>query len=565
MSSWIEPQYESHPNPPYLHPLDVPDGGMRGADHPPSLPTSYSYTPRPSPNSSRQTYSSGLYGPRPQPSHAEPIQGLPTPGMAPPAMAELEEADDEYMEVEPMADSGPIYRSDYDDEPRLQKKRTFVGGFIRSLKKLPRVVRRGFTTDQREVLTPPGLAYYQSPYRSPYIDDTAPYVDDAEPQETEETEAAPPYDAPSDHVEGDWGYTDAISMPAEFRSSTSPSLTPSQNLRAPRSESQLTYDSLTNPPARHVSQHGSLHHSQRSSPRRTVRNPDPPSPTEGSGTVNANSPRFEQPPLEPELEPSPTTSHLSQLTPARRPTVTVQSPTGSPIYIPHSDDYAGMDMDSPIEHSPEPEEPSQFTRIAKFFRDLNNLPWVSRNVTVDFDPTDAERERYEHAQGSGKSWYTGHLQDLDLTGGDSSRRRLTAPSGHSLGHAPGSSATLAPFHGSGSVSSNEGASAHLPAAPIPPSYPYPVQTLALPPHPFYLYPYTTIPQQQQQQQQEQEQEQKQQPLERAPEQLSPQSSGNSDVPRQPFLYVVAMPPGYMPGPVDPSRPMQFGPPYTSHV
>src|SRR5712691_2962848 len=95
MSSWAEPQYESHPNQPYLHHLDVPDGSMREAEHPPSLLTSYSYTPRPSPNSSRQTYSSGLYGPRPQPSHPEPIQGLPTPAMVPPAMSDLEEEPDD--------------------------------------------------------------------------------------------------------------------------------------------------------------------------------------------------------------------------------------------------------------------------------------------------------------------------------------------------------------------------------------------------------------------------------------------------------------------------------------
>jgi hypothetical protein len=523
---------------------------MPGAEHPPSMLTSYSYTPRPSPNSSRQTYSSGLYGPRPQPPHPEPIQGLPTPAMASRAMTELEEADDEYMEVEPVADSGvQIYRSDYDDEPRSQGRRRFVGGFIRGLKKIPRAMRRGFSPEKREVLTPPGLAYHQSPYRSPYIDDA----------ETQEPEAAPPYDAPSsEYVESDFRYTDGINMPAEFEPSRSPSRTPSHSLRAPRSESQLTYQSLTNPPARHVSQHGSLHHTPRSTPPRTVRNPDPPSSTEGSGTALANSPRLEQ--YQPGLEPdtSPRTTYLSPLAPARRPTVTVQSPTGSPIYIdpPLSDDYANMAMDSPVEHSPEPPEPSQLSRIANFFRNLNGLPWVSPNVTVDFDPTDTERAHYAHAQGPGKSWYTGQLRDLDLLGGGGlSTRRLTAPSGHSLGPAPGSSATLAPIHGSGSASSSEGPSAHLPAAPTLPSYPYPVHTLALPPHPFYLYPYPAMPPPPQQQQQQQ-----QPPLARVPEQVSPQSSGNSDVPRQPYLYVVAMPPamppGYMPGPVDPSRQMQ---------
>src|SRR6266403_4959 len=560
MNSGAEPQYESHPNLPlpYLHPLDVPDASIREAEHPPSMPTSYSYTPRPSPNSSRQTYSSGLYGPRPQPSHPEPIQGLPTPAMVPQALTDLEEEDDdEYMEVEPMPDSGvPIYRSEFDDESRGQGRRRFVGGFIRGLRKIPKAMRRGFSPNKRELPTPPGLAYHGSPYDSPYIDDIEPH----------ESEAAPPYDAPSDHVEGDLRYTDGINMPAEFGSSASPSLTAS-HIHAPRSESQLTYQSLTNPPARHISQHGSLHHTQRSSPPRTVRNPDPPSPTDDSGTANANSPPFEQPPLEMEPAPASRTLHLSPLAPARRPTVTVQSPTGSPVYFdpPPTEDYAGMDMDSLAGESPEPSMPTQLSRIARFFRDLRDLPWISPNVTVDFDPADAERARYAHARGPGKSWYTGHLQDLDLLAGGSNTRRLTAPTGHPLGPAPGSSATLAPIHGYGSASnSSEGASAHLPTAPALPPYPYPVQTLALPPHPFYFYPYPAMQPLQQQQQQQQQQP----PMTvgaGAPEQVSPQLSGNSDVPKQPFLYVVAMPPGpgYPPGPMDPTRPMQppFGVPY----
>jgi hypothetical protein len=116
---------------------------------------------------------------------------------------------------------------------------------------------------------------------------------------------------------------------------------------------------------------------------------------------------------------------------------------------------------SPV--TPEPSVPTQMSRIAGFFRDLRNMPWISPHVTVDFDPADGERARYAHTQGTGRSWYTGHLQDSDLLAGDS--RRLTTPSGHAFGPAPGSSATLTPSHGSGSASnSSEGASTHLPTA-----------------------------------------------------------------------------------------------------
>ena len=81
--------------------------------------------------------------------------------MVPRAMSDLEEeeADDEYMEVEPMADTGvPLYSSQFDDEPRVQGGRRFVGGFIRGLKKIPGAMKRGFSPHKRELPTPPGLA-----------------------------------------------------------------------------------------------------------------------------------------------------------------------------------------------------------------------------------------------------------------------------------------------------------------------------------------------------------------------------------------------------------------------
>jgi hypothetical protein len=602
MSSWIEPaHYDSHLNVPYPYPMDYPESSMHGAEHPPSLYTGPTYTPRHSPSNSRPPYNAGFYGPRPQPGLADTLQGIPTSAMAAlaPAMTEVEEVDDEYMEVEPVTDvDGPMLPSEYDDETTPSNgKRRFVGGFIRRLRSIPRAVKRGLKMDKREVLTPPGLTYHQSPgpYRSPYMLD----------EQLQELENAPPYDAPSEPVDSESRYVDTINTPAEFRSSDTPSRAPSHTIRAPRSESQLTYQSVINPPARHVSQHGSLHHhDQRSSPPRIVRNPDPPSPTEESGTARGHSSLppsqhlslQQQQQFQPEVESvsESRTPHPSPLEPTRRPTVTVQSPTASPVYYGprRSTDYAGMDMDMDMEshiggasqHSDSAPTTSQFARMVRFFRDLNDLPWVAPNVTVDFDPTDAERARSAHTRGPGKSWYTGHLEDLDILGGGGSTRSprgLVPPSAHPFVRAPGSSTTLAPPHGSGSASSSEGASAnHLPSAPAPQMYQYPVPTLALPPQPFYLYPYPTLqpPLQQPpkpQQSQSQLQQQPQQPQQ--PEQVSPQLSGQSDIVQrqQPYLFMVAMsppaaiPPGsYMPGPVDPSQtPMQppFTPPFTSPV
>lgn len=577
MSSWIETQYDPRPNPPYHYLADHPDGSFREADHTPSMQTVYSATPHHSHNSSRQTYNSGLYGPRPQPPPVDPIQGLPTPTMGPRAMTELEEADAETMELNlnPGIDQEPIYDSEFDDAPRSHGTRRFVGGFMRGLRKIPRAMKRGFLPQRQGVSqSPPSLAYHhQSPYHSPY----APNNLNAG---TRDQAGNPPYYAAAERAEGDLRYSEDANVTPELTSSVGPSRSMSHSVRAPRTESQPTYQSLTNPSARHISHHGSLHNAQRTSPPRTVRNPDPASSTEegSDGGANVNSPRPSQHPAE--LEPSPPgTSRVSPLDPARRPTVTVQSPSGSPIYVEPqlADDYVGMD--SPIEPPSEPSVPSQFARVGKFFRDLNNLPWVSPNVTVDFNPVDSGRGRHSHSRGPGRSWYTGQLHDLDLLGGGgggSSTRRLTAPSGHSLAQAQGSSATLAPVQvqGSGSASSSEGASTHLPAPHtglglgLPPSSypPYAVPQLAMPSQPLYFFPaaYPTM-------------QPPQPPPPRGPglglgpngvDHGSPQSSGASDpgVPRQPYFYVVAMPPAYVGGPVDPSRQMmQYGVPYPPPV
>ena len=563
MSSWIEPQYDPRPNPPYHYQTDHPDDGMPEANHTPSMQTVYSVTPHHSHNSSRQTYNSGLYGPRPLHPPVDPIYGLHAPTIVPPAMAELDDADAETMELNADIDQGPIYDSEFDDAPQHHSTRRFVGGFIRGLRKIPKAMKRGFLPDRRGVPhTTASHAYqYQAPYHSPYATNNL-------NAETEEEPGNPPYDTAEEYTEGDLHYSEDTNVPPVLTSPAGPSRSMSHAIRAPRTESQPTYQSLTNPSSRHHSHHGSLHNAQRPSPPRTVRNPDPASPTEeGSGIrTNANSPRPSQYPAEP--EPSPHRSSRISPLDIRRPTVTVQSPTGSPVYVEPelADDYAGMDTE--IEASPEPSVPSQFARIGKFFRDLNNLPWVSSNVTVDFNPEDPGHGRHSHTRGTGKSWYTGHLDDLDLLGGgggSSSTRRLTAPSGHSLAHAPGSSATLAPRHqGSGSASSSEGVSTHLPASHagpgfgLPPSSypPYAVPQLAMPSQPLYFFP-ATYPAMQPQPPQGLG------PGTNGVDQVSPQSSGHTDpgVPRQPYFYVVAMPPAYVGGPVDPSRPMMPQPQY----
>ena len=564
MSSWIETQYDPRLNPPYHYQTDHPDGSIREADHTPSMQTVYSATPHHSHNSSRQTYNSGLYGPRPLPAPVDPLHGMSTPAMVHQAMTEQDDADAETMELDPGIDQEPIYDSEYDDGPQPHSTRRFVGGFIKGLRKIPKAMKRGFLP--RGAQTPPSFLYqYQPPYHAPYATNHLNVGIREQP-------VNPPYDAAEEFTEGDLHYSEDTNVPPVHTPPVGPSRSVS-HIRAPRTESQPTYQSLTNPSARHHSHHGSLHNAQRTSPPRTVRNPDPATSTEEGSDIrtNANSPRPSHHPAEPEPSPSRTSRISPPLDTTRRPTVTVQSPTGSPVYVEPqlADDYVGMDPT--VEPPPELSVPSQFARVGKFFRDLNNLPWVSSNVTVDFNPEDSRHGRQAHTRGTGRSWYTAHLHDLDILGGGaggSSTRRLTAPSGHSLAQAQGSSATLAP--GQGSASSSEGVSTHLPAphtgiglgfGPPLSSYPsYPVPQLALPSQPLYFLP-ATYPA-------------PHPPPPRGPgpngadHQASPQSSGNSDpgMPRQPYFYVVAMPPAYVGGPVDPSRPMMpYGAPYPPPV
>jgi hypothetical protein len=201
-------------------------------------------------------------------------------------------------------------------------------------------MKRGFRPNRREVpQTPPSFAYhYQPPYHSPYASNLN--------AGTREQPENPPYDAAEEFTEGDLRYSEDPNVPPVLTVTppAGPSRSMSHAIRAPRTESQPTYQSLTNPSSRHHSHHGSLHNAQRTtSPPRTVRNPDPaPSTEEGSDIrTNANSPRPSRHPVEPEPSP-PGTSRISPLDLSRRPKVTVQSPTGSPIYLEPqlAEDYA---------------------------------------------------------------------------------------------------------------------------------------------------------------------------------------------------------------------------------
>lgn len=190
------------------------------------------------------------------------------------------------------------------------------------------MVKHGFLSKEREA------ASEQSTYHSPDMYDPRP----------EDPEVAPFYDAPlSRWMAIHTTRTSLIYLPS-FGLMLALRERCHELSRASCSKLQRTYQSITNPPVRHVSQLGSLHQSQRPSPPRTVRNPYPPSPTGVALPIQIHWPS--QPPRELEPESASETPCPSPLEPTRRPSVTVQNPNGSPVYIDtrRPDDYADMGM-----------------------------------------------------------------------------------------------------------------------------------------------------------------------------------------------------------------------------
>ncbi|PIL25469.1 hypothetical protein GSI_13359 [Ganoderma sinense ZZ0214-1] len=108
---------------------------------------------------------------------------------------------------------------------------------------------------------------------------------------------------------------------------------------------------------------------------------------------------------------------------ARRASSQVQSPSiiSTPRFLPEgailadpelASDYVKME---PPSSPPDDSFSAHFTRVANFFQELKNLPWVSDRVAVDYRPMRSSRACVGKAKESG-SWYN-RKQDVDLLAG----------------------------------------------------------------------------------------------------------------------------------------------------
>ncbi|KAA1467118.1 hypothetical protein DENSPDRAFT_227550 [Dentipellis sp. KUC8613] len=444
---------------------------------------SYSYSnasasyPSASRAGSRQN-SMPIYPTRPPPPPV-PISGIPTPAPQLRGLAEPEfEGPAEYMNIDPDSVLGA---GEYleEQQPPQARKRHFVGGFVAGLRRLPRAMVRGFTHD-RDRRGPQQAEVYGPPYETMAHPEAHPdYV--------------PAYNAPGRAVDPQsTHFVEAMDMPEEQPLP--------QHVRSPsRSIHSLQPGSVAGPDRNTLSPHHSIHlpshhshrrshNSHRSSQPRTVRNPDP-SETSSSG----DTPSEHMPPSQGPIPPPPALNvdHASQehaQPPRRQPTVTLQSPVlMEPKPAP---DYERMA--SPIHTPSEASIPSQVARIQRFFKDLRDLPWMSSNIAVDFEPANTSRAR-RRAQHPSGPWYTPRRRAVDLLAGGPSTRHLAAASGQSLPtHAnpiQASSATLAPQTSLGHGTA-EGAYPvpQQPAAYGQGLYSYPVPPLIVSPQQVYLYP-----------------------------------------------------------------------------
>lgn len=345
---------EQHREPSFIRPIDGRPVDPAGRDAMSRL--------------SRQSTRSWVYASQHNPPEAPPPEPIPypTPAMNARGLAELD-PDEEYMTVDP---NGPdlesgIHPARVGSPNSRSGRRGFVGGFVRGLTKLPRVVI-GYGSEKRKqarrgtetMITEGGT--------------------------TGETSATgistlPRYDSTPEVAPSNGQYVENMDMPIE-----EPALAPNRHHRTPSSATERP----VGPRDPQEGDTASFHHD-----------------TIPSG------PGVDSPVL---VEPQP------------------------------ASDYAKMD--SPVHTESETSFTSQVSRLHKFFRDINDLPWVSSRVTADYIPGESHRRSYSHDRPKPvASWYTHpHHQSVDLLSGATSptspgtrsRHRAYPTGAHMRGSAP---------------------------------------------------------------------------------------------------------------------------------
>lgn len=371
------------------------------------------------------------------------------------------EADAEYMEVDPpgVGDVPEFPNDGYDAYyglggsshpiepiPRsgAERGKKFVGGFVASLKRLPRAVARNVAWERSQPGPSSGKRRDEKREHATWHRHRA---------LAPATEQAPPYGSaegqPMPVLVGDNVLVvEALDMPREHPAVPPSSYPPSKHLNAHTSNSP--HYTQRSPSHLSVAGNGNEHLSQRSSVRRTsyvsvptVRNPDPESDGEHEGTSSESSGHRHVPNAREEgvhfdvrAERHPSSYHHPN------PTTTEVDTPITPQLKPSSD-YARMQ--SPVQQPPKPSFPSQ---IARLFRAVGDMPFMStEEITTEFVP----RVRRD---GPSTPWYIPRHASIDLLATGGSARAFTGGTINPVPQFPGaSSATLlhptASSHGHG--------------------------------------------------------------------------------------------------------------------
>ncbi|KDQ49195.1 hypothetical protein JAAARDRAFT_43034 [Jaapia argillacea MUCL 33604] len=436
------PQSDVHDDPSFLRPLDnyQPD---------PSIPGGYAYSQaRHASRASAATWISMPQsgGPRRRPLPPQPI---PVPPPVEHARGVSEYSDFEYMGVsvdqhaeeeeevaeEPEEEEVEEERDEVVAAPpppimlpgpsKLQKsgRRRFVGGFVSSLKKLPKAMVRSVGREKQPIRR--GTTDTYGTGASFNTVDTLPRY------HTPIRRVQPPPIPPIHYVE-------AMDMPQEH-----PTPAPSHVSRHPTpapSNRSVSFDSRhpshESQPSRHNSRHTS-HHTHVSEEDEVEEEEEEelrghtPDIRDGSTTMVHHEG------YPPEIHG---TTYIHHTPSPRGEPLVVPDPRspGSPNFRPTSD----YDKMSRSIRTTATTLGSYAQRVYQFFKDLNDLPWMAsgnRRVAADYIPGDNPRSRYRYSRwrvrDANKEWYTDRRHTLDmLSVGEPSYTRGASTSGYTSTH-----------------------------------------------------------------------------------------------------------------------------------
>ncbi|GLB34080.1 hypothetical protein LshimejAT787_0109640 [Lyophyllum shimeji] len=229
-----------------------------------------------------------------------------------------------------------------------------------------------------QYVVPPAAALHAPDGDAFNVDPTAPYLNSAGGR----AEANPPFSGRRNSKRFAGGFVAVVKRALRQQGSTQTQEPPEAGLPADRSRSPRQSYPHPRPPPAPPSHPGSVHAR--------------PVPADSSPVASPSRTAHES------IE---TGTHDDEATAVEHEVLPVAQVMGSPVYVEPrlGSDYAKMDSPRLSITS----LASYVSRVQKFFRDLNDLPWVAERVTVDYVPGESKgrRQARERRAQRPTSWY----------------------------------------------------------------------------------------------------------------------------------------------------------------